>query len=116
MVDLPPPADKIGNNVHEIKTQTELVRYYHAAAGFPTRPSWLATIRNGHYETWPGLSAAAAAKYFPELHETWKGHDRKVKSGLRSTKKLIEEKGQPQKDPTLTSEQAIYVKDFDLRN
>jgi len=34
----PPPTDTI-YNVYELKTQPELVRYYHAAAGFPTKPT-----------------------------------------------------------------------------
>ena len=68
--ELPPPTHEIVSNVYEIKTKPELVRYYHAAAGFPTKPSWPAAIRNGHYKTWPGLSAAAVAKHFPESQET----------------------------------------------
>jgi len=32
--------------VYELKPQPELVRYYHAAAGFPTKPSWLKAIKN----------------------------------------------------------------------
>jgi hypothetical protein len=31
----PPPTDAI-HNIYELKTQPELVRYYHATAGFPT--------------------------------------------------------------------------------
>ena len=34
----PPPLEGI-NNVYELKTKPELIRYYHAAAGFPTKPS-----------------------------------------------------------------------------
>ena len=34
------------HNVYELKTQPELVRYYHAAAGFPTKPLWLKAIKN----------------------------------------------------------------------
>ena len=84
-----PPTDHI-LSVYELKTQTELVRYYHAAAGFPTQPTWTKAIRNGHYKTWTGLTAAIAAKHFPESNETWHGHGRKIQSNLRSTKKLIE--------------------------
>jgi hypothetical protein len=36
-----PPPTKAIHNIYEIKTQPELVRYYHAAAGFPTKPTWL---------------------------------------------------------------------------
>ncbi len=34
----PPPANAI-HNMYELKMQPELVRYYHAAAGFPTKPT-----------------------------------------------------------------------------
>jgi hypothetical protein len=34
----PPPMDTI-HNIYELKMQPELVRYYHAAAGFPTKPT-----------------------------------------------------------------------------
>ena len=46
-----PPTRDIVNNVYELKAKLELVRYYHAAAGFPSKPSWLAAIGNGHYRT-----------------------------------------------------------------
>ena len=53
--DRPPPDEAI-HNVYELKTQPELVRYYHAAAGFPTKPSWLKAIKNKQYASWPGLT------------------------------------------------------------
>jgi hypothetical protein len=39
--DRPPPIDAV-HNVYELKTQPELICYLHAAAGFPTKPTWLA--------------------------------------------------------------------------
>ena len=44
----PPPVEAIAN-VYELKTQPEIVRYYNAAAGFPTKPTWLKAIKNNHY-------------------------------------------------------------------
>jgi hypothetical protein len=67
--DRPPPVEAI-NNVYELKTQPELVRYYHAAAGFPTKPSWLKAIKNKQYPSWPGLTWEATDKHFPESEET----------------------------------------------
>ena len=84
------PTDQI-LSAYELKTHPELIRYYHAAAGFPTKPTWVAAIKNGHYQSWTGLTAAAAAKYFPESMETWKGHGRKIKMNLRSTKREIDD-------------------------
>ena len=51
----PPPTEAIAN-VYKLKTQPELVRYYHAAAGFPTKPTWLKAIKNNHYALWTGLT------------------------------------------------------------
>jgi len=81
----PLPSEAI-HNVYELKTQPELIRYLHAAAGFPTKPTWYKAVKNGQFVSWPGLTAAAVAKHFPESEETIKGHARKTRSGLRSTK------------------------------
>ena len=68
-----------------------LIRYYHVAAGFPTKLTWLKAIEDGHFTSWVGLSAAAVRRHFPKAVETWKSHGRKIKMNLRSTKKLIKE-------------------------
>ena len=113
---MPPPTREVVANVYELKTKPELVRYYHAAAGFPTKPSWLAAIRNSHYRTWPCLDATIAAKYFPESHATWRGHGRKVKSGLHSTKDLAKKEEDQTANIKLEPEQAVYVKEFNLKD
>ena len=51
-----------------------LVRYLHAAAGFPVRDTWLRAIKARNYATWPGLTYNNAAKYFPALDATIMGH------------------------------------------
>ena len=67
------------------------MRYYHAAAGFPTKPTWLKAINNGHYSSWTGLTAALVRKHYPEAMETRRGHGHKIQSNLRSTKKMLKE-------------------------
>jgi len=37
------------------------------------------------------LTAAAVERHYPESVETWKGHGRKIKMNLRSTKELIKD-------------------------
>ncbi len=81
-----PPPIKAIHNVYELKTQPELVQYLHPSAGFPTKPMWIEAIKNNHYASWPGLTIKAVTKHFPKSKETMKGHRRKGKSGLRSTK------------------------------
>jgi hypothetical protein len=65
----PPPTEAVAN-VFELRTQPELVRYYHAAAGFPTKPTWLAAIKNNQYASWTGLTYEGVSKHFPESEET----------------------------------------------
>jgi hypothetical protein len=73
LLERPPPTDAI-HNVYELKTQPELVRYYHAAAGFLTKPTWLRAIKNKQYALWPGLSIEAITRHYPDTEETPKGH------------------------------------------
>ena len=84
----PPPTDAI-NNVYELTSTATLIRYLHAAAGFPTKATWLKAIANNHYTSWPGLTLTAVRKHFPESVETVKGHMKKQKAGIRSTKKQL---------------------------
>jgi hypothetical protein len=46
----PPPTEAI-HNICELKMQPKLVHYYHAAAGFPTKPTWFKAIKtsSSHY-------------------------------------------------------------------
>ncbi len=83
-----PPAEATFN-VYKLKTQSELVRYHHAPAGFPTKPTWLAAIKNKQYASWLGLTAKGVQRHFPDSEETHKGHGRKTPSGLRSNKPKV---------------------------
>jgi hypothetical protein len=51
----PPTKDAI-HNVYELKMTPELIRYHHTTDGFPTKPQWIAAIKNKQYALWPGLS------------------------------------------------------------
>ncbi len=41
-----PPPEEAVYNFFELKTTPELVRYHHASTGFPTKPQWIAAIKN----------------------------------------------------------------------
>jgi hypothetical protein len=122
------PTEEAIHNVYELKTSPELVRYLHAAAGFPTKPQWLMAIKNKHYASWPGISVEAVRRHFPESNKTHKGHGRKTPSGLRSTKSTKENKtldrdnafhfNRPEDTPLrpITKEKAIFVKVLDMED
>ena len=93
------------------------MRYYHAAAGFPTKPTWLAAIKNKHHASWTGLSYAAVSKHYPESEETWKGHGRKIKSGLRSTKQaLVDEQDGQVSGVTKPKIHSVFTRVYDLHD
>eukprot|EP00804_Cyclotella_cryptica_P019039 CCRYP_014449-RA/>CCRYP_014449-RA protein AED:0.30 eAED:0.29 QI:0/0/0/0.75/0/0/4/0/637 len=73
-------------NVHELPSIAEAVRYLHGAAGFPTKSTWLAAIRNGNYSTWPLINIKNVNKHFPESKETQQGHMHGKHQGIHSTK------------------------------
>ena len=87
----PPPATQHVNNVYELRAQPQIIHYYHAAARFPTQRTCLKSIANGHYQSWVGLNEAAEPLHFPEARDTMKGHGRKIKMNMRSTKTLVKE-------------------------
>ena len=58
----PPTLSQSIDNVYKLKVKPELVRYYHAAAGFPTKPSWIAAINNKHYASWPRLDVTVMTR------------------------------------------------------
>ena len=79
------------HNVYELPNTEQVIAWYHAAAGYPTKATWIKAIEAGNYATWPLLTTKAVKKYFPEADETSKGHMRRVKSGVRSTKAQVQE-------------------------
>ena len=80
------PVGHCINNIYDLPSTAHLVRYLHAALGFPTKNTLLAAIRNGNLTTFPRLTAANITKQFPESDETQKGHMKQIQQGLRSTK------------------------------
>ncbi len=76
-------------NVYSLPSIEQTIRYLHAAAGFPTKDTWVKAIKRGNYKTWPGLTVEAVSKHFPESVETQKGHMQKQCQNVRSTKQKI---------------------------
>ena len=72
----------------------------HAAAGFLPTDTWIKAIKNGHYNTWPGLTVDAVNKHFPKAIETQKGHLKKQRQNVRSTKEHLEEETSAEEELT----------------
>ncbi len=78
-------------NVYELTSTKEVVRFQHAALGFPTKATLLTAICHNNLVTFPGLTSKNVNKFFPESDETQEGHMKQTKQGVRSTKVIDEE-------------------------
>ena len=73
-------------SAYDIPSVAALVRYFHAAAGYPVISTCLNSIKTGNYSSWPGLAYNNAARYCPSADKTIKGRMLHTRQGVRSTK------------------------------
>ena len=50
-------------SAYDLPIIADLIKYFHTAAGYPVRSTWLKAIGAGNYSSWPGLMIANATKY-----------------------------------------------------
>eukprot|EP00804_Cyclotella_cryptica_P025733 CCRYP_002928-RA/>CCRYP_002928-RA protein AED:0.21 eAED:0.24 QI:0/0/0/1/0/0/4/0/800 len=100
-------------NVYKLPSITQSIRYLHAAAGSPTKLSWLSAIRKGNYSTWPLINVKNIHKHFPQSEETQQGHMRNQQQGTRSTKQTL-----PQEEPQkpLPQLQDIFIRTYNTHS
>jgi hypothetical protein len=79
------------NSVYELPSTKEVVRFLHAALGFPTKATLLTAAKHGNLVTFPGLTPENISRHFPESEETQKGHIKQTRQGVRSTKVVDED-------------------------
>ena len=86
-----PTVTEAAMGVYELPSTKEVVRYLHAALGYPTQATLLTAAKHGNLVTFPGLTPHNIARHFPESDETQKGHMKQTKQGVRSTKIVDED-------------------------
>ena len=74
-------------SAYDLPSVEALVRYFHAAAGFPVRDTYIKAIQAGKSKSWPGLTLQNATKYFPTSKETMKGHMVQKRQNTQSKKR-----------------------------
>ena len=68
-------------------SKASLIKYLHQCLFCPPKRTLLKAIKNNQLTTWPGLTAEAVEKYLPDhTPATDKGHMRRQRKGMRSTK------------------------------
>eukprot|EP00536_Pseudo-nitzschia_multiseries_P010137 jgi/Psemu1/25118/gm1.25118_g len=76
-----------GAGAYQIQAIPKLIRFYHAAAGYPTKERWARAIERGSFATWLGLTVQRVNRYLPLTEETTMGHLQMVRQGIQSTHK-----------------------------
>ncbi len=66
--------------------------WYHASGGFPPKETFINTVRNRNYATWPKLMVMPINRYYPNFNETVKVHLKGQCQGIQSTKQKALEK------------------------
>ena len=84
MRNRPLPGEAI-NHVYELPRVEPAIRYMDAAAGFPTKATWLKAIRKGNFISWPLVNVKNIHKCFPKSKETQRRHMRSQRQGVCST-------------------------------
>eukprot|EP00804_Cyclotella_cryptica_P029656 CCRYP_019045-RA/>CCRYP_019045-RA protein AED:0.39 eAED:0.39 QI:0/-1/0/1/-1/1/1/0/453 len=101
------------NSVYELPSTNEVVRFLHAASGYPTKATLLQAAKHGNLITFPGLTPENIAKHFPESNETQKGHMKQTKQGIRSTKVVDEDAMLAVRPSPGVKHKDVYLRTFD---
>ena len=104
------------NNLYELTSTWQVIRYYLAAAWLLMKATWLKAFWAGFYATWLMLTTTAVTKYFPKLDETQKGQRWQQRQGVQSTKENndINNMHIPHMPQTRSREISINIDDMKL--
>ena len=72
--------------VLKLPTTKKKIKYFHAAAGFAVKYTWMNVIQAGNYVTWLSLNVKLVNKYFPALDESQQWYVKGLGQSTRSTK------------------------------
>jgi hypothetical protein len=79
------------HNVYEQKSIQDAITYLHACCFSPVQDTWLKSIQNGHFATWPSMTVENVHKYYPKSYTMVKGHMNHIHQNIRSTQPALAE-------------------------
>ena len=72
-------------------SKESLIKFLHQSLFSPPKSTLIKALDNNQFPTWPGFTSAAVKKYLPESSPaTDKGHMKRHKQGIRSTKPKLQ--------------------------
>jgi hypothetical protein len=104
------------NSAYDFTSIPALIKFLHAAAFSPVKSTWLKAIKNGFFQSWPGLTSQAVTKHFPQSEATTKGHMDQTRKNVRTTqtranqpKVQREQEDEPKQEPNNASTQQLFA-------
>jgi hypothetical protein len=76
------------HNVYEQKSIQDTITYLHACFS-PVQDTWIKSIQNGHFVTWPSLTVDNMRKYLPKSDAMVKCHMNQIRQHIRSTQSAV---------------------------
>jgi hypothetical protein len=77
-------------NVYEQKSIQDTITYLHACCFSPVTDTWLKSIQNGNFSTWPSVTVENVSKYLWKYDATAKGDLNQIHQNIRSTQPNVE--------------------------
>ena len=71
--------------IQKSTTKRDLVQFYHAAMFSPAISTFYKAVKNGNFQTWPGLTPELITKYLQPTVATHYGHMKQERQNLQST-------------------------------
>jgi hypothetical protein len=90
----PDPPMNVGqehsaHNVYEQKSIQDTITYLHVCCFRPVKDTWIKSIQNGHFATWPSVTVDNVPKYLFKYDATVKGHMNQIRQNTRSKQPVV---------------------------
>jgi hypothetical protein len=77
-------------HIYEQKSIQDTITYLHACFFSPVTGTWIKSIQNGHFATWPSVTVDNVRKYLFKSDATEQGHINQIRQNIRSTQPVLE--------------------------
>ena len=97
-VSIEPKQHSMAVIIQKSKTKQDLIKFYHAACFSPSIPTFYKAVKNGNFQSWPGLTPELIIKYLQPSIATHYGHLKQERQNLQSTQQPTDKNFCPEND------------------
>jgi hypothetical protein len=82
-------AETLCSQCYGQKSIQDTIAYLHACCFRPITDTWLKSIPNGHFATWPSVTVENVRKYLGKSDATAMGNLNQIRQNIRSTQQFV---------------------------